>query len=52
MLMWMWVALMLASALSAMLVKIRAHLLALYLWHKTRDLNVLREVARFERRIR
>jgi hypothetical protein len=35
-----------------MLVKIRAHLLVLYLWHKTGNLNVLREIARFERRIR
>jgi hypothetical protein len=35
-----------------MVVKIRAHLLAVYLWHKTRNLEVLREVGRFERRIR
>ena len=40
------------SPLTAALVKVRAHLLALYLCRKTQDVKVLREVARFERRLR
>jgi|APDOM4702015248_1054824.scaffolds.fasta_scaffold3209753_1 hypothetical protein len=52
MLTWMSIALMLTGSLGAMLVKVRAHLLAVYLWRKTGDLQVLREVARFERDIR
>jgi hypothetical protein len=49
---WMWVLLTVTGSVAAAIVKIRAHLLALYLWHKTQDLKVLREVARFERRMR
>jgi predicted Rossmann fold nucleotide-binding protein DprA/Smf involved in DNA uptake len=46
---WIAALLMLTGSLVAALVKIRAHLMALYLWRKTGDLKVLREVARFER---
>jgi len=35
----------------AVLVSLRAHLLAIYLWRETGDLRVLAEVARFERRV-
>ena len=49
---WIAAVLMFTGSLVAALVKARSHLLALYLWHKTGDLNVLREVARFERRTR
>ena len=52
MLTWMSLAVMLTGSLAATIVKIRAHLLALYLWRKTRNLAVLGEVARFERSVR
>src|SRR2546430_4426689 len=52
MLTWISVALAVTGSLTTVLVKIRAHLLAWYLWHKPRDLKVLREVSRFERRLR
>lgn len=52
MLTWMSLAVILTGSLTAMVVKIRAYLLAVYLWHKTQNLDVLREVGRFERQIR
>ncbi|GIF48222.1 hypothetical protein Afe04nite_27610 [Asanoa ferruginea] len=39
------------GSITATVVKMRAYLLAFYLWQKTQDRKILREVAQFEQRI-
>ncbi|WP_155369759.1 hypothetical protein [Catellatospora vulcania] len=48
MLIWITSATALLAASGALLVEARAYLLAIYLWRKTRQLSVLRDVAEFE----
>ncbi|MGV9838933.1 hypothetical protein ACWDUL_32685 [Nocardia niigatensis] len=52
MLMWIPLGLTLIGSLTTFALKSRAYLLAYYLWRKTGDLAVLREVARFDRNIK
>lgn len=48
MLIWISAVTALIASLGALLVKARAYLLAIYLWRKTSQLSVLRDVAEFE----
>ncbi|GEM29560.1 hypothetical protein NN3_05670 [Nocardia neocaledoniensis NBRC 108232] len=52
MLTWISLGLTVAGSLATVVLKSRAYLLAFYLWRKTRDIEVLQEVARFDRIVR
>ncbi len=52
MLTWISLSLALIGSFTTFVLKSRAYFLAYYLWRKTGNIAVLREVARFDRSIR